>query len=59
MKEGFYVVRMPARGSGGRLAIESRPQVSRQVCEGWRDFVQLEHPKDEVFIIEISKEEEE
>lgn len=64
MQAGFYVVRMPARGMGSRLVVESRcfqinPEIEkeapgwcRQRADDWCDFVQSEHPKDDVFVIE-------
>ncbi|USN14179.1 hypothetical protein KABACHOK_03430 [Brevundimonas phage vB_BpoS-Kabachok] len=64
MHPGFYVVRMPKNGAGSRLIVESRPfrkiawieaeepGYARRQAESWRDFVQDEHPKDDVFVIE-------
>ena len=59
MKPGFYVVRRPARGSGSKLTIESicfDPTRDREFAErgahNWCGFVQSQHPKDEVFVIE-------
>jgi len=76
MEPGFYVVRMPARGTGLRLMIESRPicipedevwnelprsrqtarEYARDTAERWRDFIQSQHPKDDVFVIEREHE---
>lgn len=68
MEPGFYVVRLPHRGMGSRLVIESRPfrivegmaditpEYAREYAERqadlFREVVQTEHPKDEVFVIE-------
>ena len=61
MEPGFYVVRMPARASGSRLMVESRPfrviggvskEWARQQADNWANFVQSENPKDDVFVIE-------
>lgn len=64
MHPGFYVVRMPANGVGSRLIVESRPfskvdwveaespGYARRQAESWCDFVQSQHPKDDVFVIE-------
>ena len=61
---GFYVVRMPHRGMGTRLMIESRcfptekisPDIPRdwikRQADNWCDFVKSQHPKDDVFVIE-------
>ncbi len=61
MEPGFYVVRMPARGMGSRLIIESRPfrqfpdvreGYARECAEQWKLTIQHFHPKDDVFVIE-------
>ena len=69
MHPGFYVVRMPERGMGQRLIVESRPFPKeapegsppglftdptwfRRQAESWCDFIQSQHPKDDVFVIE-------
>jgi len=59
MKPGFYVVRIPRRGSGGKLTIESicfsterDREFAKRGAHNWCDFVQSQHPKDEVFVIE-------
>ncbi|UTC29017.1 hypothetical protein MARCHEWKA_05050 [Brevundimonas phage vB_BpoS-Marchewka] len=64
MAPGFYVVRMPKNGAGSRLIVESRPFQkiawietqepgwARRQAELWCDFVQSQHPKDDVFVIE-------
>lgn len=62
MEPGFYVVRMPENGVGSRLIVESRPflltkngpdrEYAMHQAENWRDFIQGQHPKDDVFIIE-------
>lgn len=67
MEPGFYVVRLPHRGIGSRLVIESRPfrivesgdvspeyarEYAQRQADIWREVVQSEHPKDEVFVIE-------
>lgn len=61
MLPGLYVVRVPHNGSGSRLIVESRPFQKkegfsddwvRNQADNWRDFIQSEHPRDEVFVIE-------
>lgn len=67
MTPGFYVVRMPKNGRGSRLIVESRPfripanwnnpvetarDFARRSADNWRDFIQSQHPKDDVFVIE-------
>jgi len=61
MEPGFYVVRMPSKGTGSRLIVESRPfrimpGIDREwtlaQAESWRDYIQTEHPLDDVFVIE-------
>lgn len=64
MAPGYYVVRMPHRGMGSRLSVESvcfriRPEIEAESpgwclrqADSWRDFVQSQHPKDDVFVIE-------
>jgi hypothetical protein len=71
MDSGFYVVRMPKRGIGSRLMIESicfkkhpkDPTISdawvRQQADSWCDFVQGQHPKDDVFVMECFEKESE
>lgn len=56
MNHGFYVVRMPKNGTGSRLIVESVPFKDKQGAENWRDFIQSQHPKDNVFVIEKSDE---
>jgi hypothetical protein len=67
MPPGFYVLRLPVRGSGSRLYVESRcfpilPDVprewSRRQADYWRDYISSEHPDDEVFVVEREPEEE-
>jgi len=61
MEPGLYVVRMPARGMGSRLIVESRPfrflpdidkAWTLTQAENWRDFIQSQHPQDDVFVVE-------
>lgn len=61
MPPGLYVVRMPDRGMGQRLIIESicfqfkegfDPDWVRQQADNWCDYIQSQHPKDDVFVIE-------
>jgi hypothetical protein len=52
MKRGFYVVRMPRNGAGSRLIVESVAMKDWHRADGWRDFIQAEHPNDDVFVIE-------
>lgn len=64
MHPGLYVVRMPDRGMGARLHIESicfqfhpdKPHIKdewvRDQAQRWADFIQSQHPKDDVFVIE-------
>jgi hypothetical protein len=67
MEPGFYVVRVPAKGPGTRLIVESvcfpiRPVKGLNEAEslewvknqanGWCEFIQGRHPKDDVFVIE-------
>ena len=52
MKPGFYVVRMPKNGNGGRLIVESVPFKDRQSADNWCDFIKDELPNDDVFVIE-------
>lgn len=66
MHKGFYVVRMPFNGAGSRLIVESKcfqkadainkPDIDdewiRLQVDNWCDFVQSQHPKDDVFVIE-------
>ena len=71
MHPGFYVVRMPVNGTGSRLIVESRPFEkvawieaqspgwARRQAESWRRFVQGNHPKDTVFVIEREGPEDE
>lgn len=63
MEPGFYVVRMPKRGSGTKLTIESRPLMSnhpdiprdwlKNSADTWRQAIQKMHPDDFVTLIEI------
>jgi hypothetical protein len=60
MTPGFVVIRIPKKGS--RWIVESRifrtddPEFDRGWvlghAERWRDHIQGQHPKDEVFIVE-------
>jgi len=52
---------MPSKGTGSRLIVESRPfrimpGIDREwtlaQAESWRDYIQTEHPLDDVFVIE-------
>lgn len=67
---GFYVVRIPARGSGTRLSVQSvcfaiRPDVygagarerALESADGWCGFIAGQHPRDTVFVIEREAEE--
>jgi hypothetical protein len=62
MEPGFYVVRSSHRGIGNRLIIEScrfgpHPSVDLEwvklQANNWRDFIQSQHPKDDVVLIEV------
>jgi hypothetical protein len=51
-----YVVRISSRtnpSSATRLIVESRPFYSRSEADSWRDFVQSQHKRDSVFVIEV------
>lgn len=48
----FYVVRIPANGTGRNFIVESVAFVSLERAHGWGQHVQNEHPKDEVFVVE-------
>lgn len=64
---GFYVGRIPARGSGSKITIESRPfriadslpsgldprEYARERADEWCGFIQDKNPKDSVFVFEI------
>ena len=52
MIPGFYVVRIPRRSSTGRMIVESVPFKQRFRANRWRGFIQDQHPKDDVFVIE-------
>lgn len=68
MEPGFYVGRIPARGSGLKITIESRPfRIAESLPSGrcpreyayeraneWRGFIQDQNPKDNVFVFEIT-----
>ncbi len=65
MHPGYYVVRMPERGRGSRLIVESRPfrvlegkipdadEYAKRNAQLWASGVQEEHPKDHVFVIKV------
>ena len=67
MAPGLYIARLPIRGTGSRLIIESVCFAFRSVpglneeesrdwvrnkADTWRQHVQEQHPKDDVFVIE-------
>jgi hypothetical protein len=65
MIPAFYVVRQTGRSLTQRLIVESVPfeiradlfgddarERARAEADRWMDFVQGQHPKDEVFVIE-------
>lgn len=52
MKPAFYVARQTRSGSN-RLMIESVPFKDKTAAEDWRGFIQSEHPKDDVVVIEV------
>jgi hypothetical protein len=61
LQPGLYVVRLPHGAKSKKLIVESvcfrkKPglpdDTAELMAEGWRDFVQSEHPKDDVFVIE-------
>jgi len=65
MAPGFYVVRQAVPGAGTRMIVESvpfaiRPDIdgddarlrARMSAENWRDYIQGQHPRDLVFVIE-------
>ena len=56
MNPGFYVGRMPERGIGSRLIIESICFQRKDDAESWCDFIKSQHPKDDVFLIERPKD---
>lgn len=58
---GFYVLRVPARSMSNHALVESRPfqqnedwpdGYARKMADDWRDYIQSEHPKDLVFVVE-------
>lgn len=53
MTPGFYVARIPTRGNGARLTIESIRFISQEDADRWRDFIADQHPKDDVFVIQV------
>lgn len=52
MTPGLYVVRIPARGNGQRLIMESVRLFSEESANGWCEFIKGQYPKDDVFVIE-------
>lgn len=68
MHPGLYVVRMPDRGMGSRLHVASRcfafhpgheritEEWVRNNAQNWADFIQSQHPNDDVFVIERKPE---
>lgn len=59
MKPGLYVARVPARSRSNRVIIESvcfqeDPNGEHdRAAARWQSFIQSEHPKDQVFIMEV------
>ena len=69
LSPGFYAVRIPARGTGTRLTVESVPFAIRDDVHGveareralvsatnWAEFMGEQHPGDAVFVIEREAE---
>lgn len=52
MIPGFYVVRLPSRAKTDRLTVESVPFKERWRADNWCEFIQSQHPKDDVFVIQ-------
>lgn len=55
MTPGFYVVRRPTRRMTKRtsLIVESRPFTIDSDAANWCDWIKGQHPKDEVFVIQV------
>lgn len=70
MQSGYYVGRRPTKRRSNKFVIlESRPFVARsdsdddqwrarQSAWSWGEFIQKEHPKDEVFVFQVFSLEE-
>lgn len=61
MQPGLYVARTPRRSRSNRVMIESiafqrqpgDPGEALRDVTNWCEFIQSQHPKDEVFVIEV------
>lgn len=43
---------VPTEGALSTLSLENLNERVRSMAEGWADFIQQQHPKDDVFVIE-------